>query len=248
MDVRSLVEILAWDSDHFGCRIARVVAKRLTPDLGRQILERVDEEKVDCLYFLAESADQGTVRVAEDLGFRLVDIRLRMEADKAARSLSPRDLPPGISIRPAVEEDLPGLRELSRDTFRHSRFYRDPNFPDTLCDALYEQWIENVFTAESGFVLVAGAPGEPVGYTAGRLQDGVGEFDLLSVAPVAQARGLGQVLVERGIRWFFDAGAERVFTVTQGQNLRTQRVAMRAGIFPIGVEVWYHRWSRDSQS
>ncbi|MCH9649401.1 MAG: GNAT family N-acetyltransferase [Deltaproteobacteria bacterium] len=248
MKTEAVIEMLPWDSEHFGCRIARVVPKRLTHSISQEITDQAEKEGVDCLYLLADASDRETIRWAERMRFRLVDIRLNLEAETGAAPPTTRSLAADIPIRLAVQEDLPGLQELSQNAFRDSRFYRDPQFPDALCDRLYERWIENLLTSPSAFVFVSGAPGQPQGYTACRLRDGIGEIDLLSVAPDAKTRGLGRALLEAALRRFAESGADRILSVTQGQNLKAQRVAMRAGIFPVDVQVWYHRWRCDSEA
>ena len=50
---------LDWDSDFFGRRMARANVNRLTPESLRQIQSWCDSQRIDCLYFLADSADAG---------------------------------------------------------------------------------------------------------------------------------------------------------------------------------------------
>jgi dTDP-4-amino-4,6-dideoxy-D-galactose acyltransferase len=72
-------EVLPWDSGFFGCRVGRVLAGRL----DRAGLAAVDswcrEQAIDCLYFLADSEDPATAALAEEGGFRLVDLRVTLE-------------------------------------------------------------------------------------------------------------------------------------------------------------------------
>jgi len=88
-------EFLPWDSEFFGHRIARVVGHRLDPDLAEAVMAFATRERIDCLYFLADSDDVRTVRTAEDSGFRLVDVRVTLERFSSGG----QDRPEGLSRR-----------------------------------------------------------------------------------------------------------------------------------------------------
>ena len=69
------VEILPWDSNFFGKSIARVLTGRLEPDDLKAILDWAQEGSIDCLYYLADSTDPASIWLAQNSGFRMVDIR-----------------------------------------------------------------------------------------------------------------------------------------------------------------------------
>jgi dTDP-4-amino-4,6-dideoxy-D-galactose acyltransferase len=240
----SLIEPLAWDSEHFGRRIARVTVERLTEATAAAILAQAEENGVDCLYLLADD-DPATVRLAEAHGFHLVDVRVTLEAGAGADATSAAIAPsPGVPLRAAEAADLPALRALAGASHRASRFYADPGFPDALCNRLYERWIENSIGGWAERVTVAGEPGRPIGYVTCHLDgDEGGRIGLIAVAPEAAGRGVGRALVALALAWFRERGATRVRVVTQGRNLPAQRLYLRAGFLPVETRLWYHRWS-----
>ena len=71
-----ICEYLAWDSDFFGVRIGRANTNRLNVDSIEQIKAWCLAHSIDCLYFLADSNDPKTIRIAEDHDFNLVEVRL----------------------------------------------------------------------------------------------------------------------------------------------------------------------------
>jgi len=83
--------LLDWDSEFFGRRIAHVVAHRLTADLVDDVLAWSKTHGIECLYCLADADDPATVRLAEEHGFRHVDVRvtLRTSLDGASGSPEP---------------------------------------------------------------------------------------------------------------------------------------------------------------
>ena len=233
-------EVLPWDSEFFGCRVARVLGGRL--DRGRlaAIESWCRTEAIDCLYFLADSGDPATAVLAEGAGFRLVDLRVTL-----ARPTTGFDPPEAVSwIRPARAEDVPELRRIATVSHHDSRFYADPHFDRGRCDELYAAWIEK--SCREDMVLVAEHEKRPAGYISCLLRSaGEGEIGLLAVSSEAQGRGLGGALVGAALRWFADRGAARVRVVTQGRNTRAQRLYQAHGLLTHSIGLWFHHWERE---
>ena len=134
---------------------------------------------------------------------------------------------------------------------RDSRFYCDEHFPESLCDALYETWIERSASGYADLVLVAERNDEPVGYLSCHLSaSGPARIGLFAVAQSAHGLGLGKQLIVEALRWFAEHSASGVTVVTQGRNVRAQRLYQRCGFMTRSVELWYHHWpgrrTRDS--
>ncbi|HML22657.1 MAG TPA: GNAT family N-acetyltransferase [Aggregatilinea sp.] len=228
---------LPWDSEFFGRRIGRVVPTRLTPDEMARALAWADQEQIDCLYLLADFSDRDTIRLVENNGFRLMDLRTLLD-----RTLKDEIPPAAPEIRPWQPDDLPVLRKVARGSYRDSRFYFDERFPDAQCDTLYETWIEKSCHGYAEQVLVAEYQGAAAGYISCHIRDGVGDIGLVGVDERAQGRGLGRSLVMGSLAWFKSQGLDRVTVVTQGRNIPAQRLYQRCGFMTRSVELWYHRW------
>ncbi len=235
-------ELLDWDSDFFGVRIGRLLTNRLS----RAMVEAADQwcaaNAIDCLYFLADTTDAQTLRLAEDSGFNLVDIRMTPARRIRAEEPLP-DAPASSLIRPALPSDLESLRAIARCSHRDSRFYFDDRFSADRCDSLYETWIEKSCAGRSAAVFVAELRGTPVGYvTCDRVDSATGQIGLLAVGSSAQGLGLGSILVKTAIGWFRRQGFKGARVVTQGRNARAQVCYQRCGFFTQSVQLWYHRW------
>jgi dTDP-4-amino-4,6-dideoxy-D-galactose acyltransferase len=235
-------EFLDWDSEFFGRRIGRVTTNSLTPDSVRSILEWCRARQIDCLYFLGRTDEGNTVRIAEDSGFRLVDIRMTLE-----RHLEGTRPVQGIAgegiIRACRPGDIPPLRSIAEVAHRDSRFYNDPNFPRELCDALYATWIEKSCRGYADTVLVIELDGEPVGYVSCHLHDDSrGQIGIIGVGASSQGRGLGGILVNASLNWFASQRMTRVTVVTQGRNVKALRLYQKCGFLVQSVQLWYHKW------
>lgn len=227
---------LPWDSEFFGVRIARVLADTLTPDLLAALMAWRRVQAVDCLYFLADPNQAASLRLAEENGFHLTDVRVTLE--RVSESAAP--LPAGV--RPFQEGDRAALRAIARAGHRDSRFYFDGHFPPERCDDLYDTWIDRSVDGYADATLVAAVDGQAAGYITCHRDDGEGRIGLVGVHPAYQGRSLGRALVQAALGWFSANGFSRVSVATQGRNARAQRLYQRCGFLTRSVQLWYHWW------
>ncbi len=237
--------ILEWDSDFFGFRVARIRGDSLTEELTRNIDAWCREEKVRCLYFLSRADDPETTRLAEDNGFRMVDIRVTFyrKFSKDTNSTGQRHCSE-VTIRPARSRDESFLLRLARSSFYDTRFYFDQNFPRHLVDSLYEKWVRRSLDSDADAVLVAELDGSSVGFILCRMdvEPGVGILCLTAVSEEVRGRGIGQALNYSARAWFSERGIFEVYAVTQGRNVATLRLDQRCGFLIHDVQIWYHKW------
>ncbi len=234
--------LLDWDSTFFSRRIGRLRDGSLDPETLEEVERWCRAERLDALYFLAPIDDPATAALAEAAGFRLVDVRVTL-----GRAIGPSAPPTrGLAehVRPARSVDLPALRRIAAVSHLDSRFYADPHFDRERCDELYTTWIEK--SCASGgdtTVWVAEIEGRPTGYVTALFGGPeAGEIGLIAVSPEAQGRGLGRLLVLQALEDLAARGAAHVSVVTQGRNVRAQRLYQRLGFSTEALGLWFHRW------
>ena len=238
-----LCSYLSWDSEFFNKRIARVTHTKLSEPQVRELLAWCDENKIDCLYWLAES-DDNMARMAVQYGFEEIDVRLTFERQVDRETFSEL---PDWRIRPAVEADIPALRQMASVLHHDTRFYFDKHFDRSQCDRLYETWIEKSCKGWAQAVFVVGANEELAGYISCHLEKAQTAnketmIGLLGVAEAHTGKGLGSALVRKFLAWSAELRAERATVVTQGRNLAARRLYQRCGFKLFSSQVWFHRW------
>lgn len=244
-------ELLTWDSEFFGHKIARVREHRLSEKLLREVLRWCGKHAVEYLYFLSDADDPQTVRLMEDNGFRLVDIRVTLQCRiSIVASQGQEHASDAPSIRPARSEDIVALQEIAGASHKGTRFYSDPQFPADLCKAFYETWIKKSYEGYVDTVFVAEADGRPVGYISchASRETKKGRIGLVGVHSKASGQGIGYALVKHSLRWFAQKGAKAVTVVTQGHNTVAQRLYQRCGFVTSSLHLWYHKWMSDFAS
>ncbi|PYX19682.1 MAG: hypothetical protein DMG82_24760 [Acidobacteria bacterium] len=230
---------LEWDSQFFQRRIARLNRHRLDHATMVECAHWCRHHRIDCLYFLADSNDLETPRLAEANDFHLTDIRMTL-----GRVVVPEDFAANSfdGFRHAREDDLRALRTIARTSHHDTRFYFDGHFEQEKCDLLYATWIENSFRGFAQAVLVAEADGEPAAYLTCHLNDQGSQIGLVGVGEGHRGKGLATKLVRAFLSWSREQGARRALVVTQGRNLPAQRLYQRNGFITSSMDLWYHRW------
>jgi ribosomal protein S18 acetylase RimI-like enzyme len=210
----------------------------LTPAQLEDVTAWALQNGIECLYFLASPDAPETWRLAEEAGFRVVDVRVELERPSAP-------VETGVVTRPATANDADALAEIARTSHGITRFYADPHFPEDRCDKFYSTWIRRSLL--EGFaeqVLVVEASGSPVGYVTchADAHESKGSIGLIAVSNDTRGRGLGAALTRAAVSWCHANGLERTTVVTQGRNVAAQRTFQRAGFITASSGVWFHWW------
>lgn len=237
-------EILEWDSTFFGCRIARIlpceVAEFAVVDAWCK------EQRVDCIYYLADPGNYAATSSAEAAGFRYLDIRLTLRHDlKGSTWQAPaeEDLP--YALRTAELADLPFLEEVARSSYELTRFSRDPHFDPDKSRQLYALWIAKALREHGSEVFVAATSSHVIGFCAVSASPGAaGQIMLAGVAAGHRGQRIGTHLVSATIEWARTRGCTSIQVVTQGINIPAQRLYTSNGFYPLDVRMWLHKWYR----
>jgi dTDP-4-amino-4,6-dideoxy-D-galactose acyltransferase len=232
---------LEWDSAFFDKRIARANCARLDDSNVSELLDWCGHHRIDCLYFLADTGDAETVRIAQRNDFREVDVRLTLD-----RPINQQDRFPAPTldsrVRLARDSDLTVLRQLTRTLHRDSRFYYDEHFDRDKCGLLYAAWIEKSVGDPTQTVFVPEVDSQPVGYISCATRGPETQIGLLGVAPAFAGQGFGKALVQQFITWSALQGSRRGTVVTQERNIAAQGLYRHCGFRPASFQRWYHRW------
>jgi dTDP-4-amino-4,6-dideoxy-D-galactose acyltransferase len=230
----SSAEILPWDTEFWGVRIARADGDVMTAESAQELEAWAVANDIACLYFLA-GEDATTAHAAEEAGFRLMDVRLKLTRKAVLTEQDER-------VRPFEDRDLPAICDIARTSHRATRFYADPHFEDDRCDDLYERWIVRSVEGWADAVFVADHGGRPAAYLSVHSGDECASIGLLAVAEQARGSGLGAALVDCAVAWAYERGLPEVAVVTQGRSSAALRVYERCGFTVEEVGLWFHRW------
>ena len=239
----AMTEFLPWDSSHFGIRIARATARQLDGPAFQELEAECRAQDIDCLYFLADAADQDTVSALQAAQFDFVDIRLTLAA--GVGDITNAAPGPELQMRLAQESDFEALLPVAGGSFTLSRFYADRRFGADKANLMYQTWLEKSLKTDfAAAVIVAEMAGRPVGFVTCHLQDPADEANLglVGVAPSVRGAGCARGMVACAARHLSGQGIERLNVITQGRNIAAQRLYQRCGFLTRSVELWFHKW------
>ena len=238
-----LVCIQPWDSSHFGLRIARAIPRRLDQAAFSRLEADCVNQGIDCLYFLADAADQATIATLQAGCFDLADIRLTL--DNRVRRLVELTAASEFRFRLGRKSDLEALLPIAGASYMLSRFYTDMRFGSDKASLMYQVWLTNSLTAGyADAVIVAEFAERPVGFVTCHLHKPHGEANLGLVGVAESVRGMGCMsgMLHFAGQWLSDRGIGQVNVVTQGKNIPAQRAYQRCGFVSRSVELWFHKW------
>lgn len=235
-------KFLVWDSDFFNLRIGRITSNQLDAHKMDHICSWAIDHKMDCLYFLTDSEDDLTRKLALEYKFLPVDKRLVFSCQIEEHPI-PKNHFEELIIRPSKLEDLDKLSELASQNHRDSRFYQDPHFSQKECDHLFGTWIRNSCAGYADIVLVLEFKAKPVGYCSFKLgKDHNAEIDLFGIDLENQGQGLALALLNEGLNYLKKNGVKKLQIITQDRNKKAVSFYKKNKFSLENAQAYYHYW------
>jgi ribosomal protein S18 acetylase RimI-like enzyme len=229
------------DTDRWGVVTAR--ADGLDAERLETAIDFCRSHAVRFLIARCRVEDIATTHAFGRAGFLLMDTLVYYERDLVRLPVSGHAEGP-IGLMGAGDDDQ--VEAIARECFRDysGHYHADLRLDRDACTEAYASWARALCEPVSGrFVLVAGEPGNRVGFSAFRREPtDVGELVLGAVLPSARGAGLYRELTLAGMRKLQAAGAERFITSTHLSNWSAQASWTAAGLHPSCAYHTFHRW------
>lgn len=260
--MKDLCTFLEWDTQFFGRRIACYTLPTVNPAQMQELENWCSWQAIACLYLPIDAAATASVHLAELHNFRLMEVRLFMEARLEPDAPIPVDCPEGVVIRRSVLEDSEALISIAAGSYPYTRYSTDPQFSPQ-AGAYYSLWVDKSLYPPTNLHLCAEKDGQVVGFICGSpaekgqpaarstrqassaSQPALEEvFELIAVDPNARLGGVGRALLQAGMEWCRQHGRLRISFATQAPNVPLQRAVQRLGFITTGCQYYFHRWFR----
>ncbi len=231
-------DLLPWDSDLFGFRVARLKPGAIPGTNLEWAIEELRKAEVRLAYAVVPWTDAEGRAALERHGARLVDRKIRFR--KAGLSAQPR--PDGIEPWGETACTLE-LEALALSSGHLSRFKVDPLVPPHVFPDLYLAWIRKSVSGElAQAVFVARRQGELAGVTTVSIEGDRAEIGLVAVASAHQGKGWGRKLMNAAEGWASARGAHALEVVTQGANEGACALYRATGGVVAQEQAIYHVW------
>lgn len=240
------LEHLAWDSRHFGVRVARINAPDLVESELRQALISSRRTNNKLVYWATDPNRNVSQSILREFQGRLVDQKVTFRRN--VRSVEPEgesSMGWRISEHPRSNPSFRVVR-LAVAAGACSRFRLDPRIPEQSFERLYEIWIVRSVLGElADAVLVAGRGtdlDDPAGLITVSLAGGEGSIGLIAVDESARGQGVGSSLIQAAHRWLLGRDARTVKVVTQLDNRKACSLYEKCGYAHAELLHVYHFW------
>lgn len=237
MCVRASIEPLAWESDFFQRRCAKLNFSGASPALDAAALAGYDVVQAKIAADQVELAD-----ALADLGFRLVEGEVDLAVTIGMQNAE-QSVPGNALFRTATEQDIPWLKQQAAQAFALSRF-RAPWYREGDSGRFYSLWAEKAVlgTFDHRSLIVSDEQGNPRGFVTLRDLGGDGvRIGLLAVAPEAAGQGVGGWLMAAASAWCRQHNKGTLRVATQTGNVAALRLYIRSGAQIISTAYWLYR-------
>ena len=224
-------EVLPWDSEFFGLKIARFdgVFPLEEPFQGRDLdfsaaLQELESAcrsaGVQYLFGQINPKDLATLRALGEAGFRLVETRAYYH-----RSLLDFEPMERYACRLATPGDVEPLARTAREMVNHfDRFHADPLLPKERVDSFMERWVEASINSNFADLTIVPDVETPTAFCTAKLRKDEWSASKLNVSqPVFSAvgpefRGWYKKIISELSFYLRGEGAEHAFMATQVTN------------------------------
>lgn len=241
----SHLQLLDWDSRHFGIPVAQITRPDLDDASVEEALAGARRDGIRLLYWAAPPRRVLPDAVLQKYVGKLVDRKVVFER-ALPRIEACHATPNGMRIV-AYPKGPPSdaLLALGVAAGQYSRFKVDQRIPPDKFRGLYETWIEGSTSgrlADEVLVACASGDGTPVGMITLAKKGSAGNIGLIAVSEVVRGRGVGLWLLKQGHGWMTAKGLSTVTVVTQCDNLPACKLYERGGYRVKSVHDVYHFW------
>lgn len=234
------------ESDRFGVAMARLADPSDDRAELTDLLAQADREGTDVISARVNATDLATVRLLEDLGFRIMDTLVYYRRSLPVDDRGPFD-PGGLVIIDGSVEQAAGCAAIAGRAFNgyFGHYHADPRLSLLAATEVYSDWITRLLTRPSDgqIALCAVRDGRPIGFIVGVRRDGTtSEIVLNAVDPSDQGSGCYGALLRHYLLNTSERLDREVIVSTQLQNYRVQRAWRREGLFLFDSHHTLHRW------
>lgn len=231
--VQARIQYLDWDSGVLQRPCARVDIQKVSDARKTHTLSLLEVLKQEKYHYVIARfpKKQDDLRAAFlASGFDQVDeiVLLQKSLDRADGIVSfPK-------IRRASGDDERSIAQLSKESFKKSRFHQDPLIDDQLADQLYFEWGLNC--AKRAIVDECWVWDENpgiAGFIADKIQGKMGIINLIAVERSKSGMGIGKSLVQHSVDWMSQMGLSHCQVQTQADNEAALRLYGKMGFVEI---------------
>lgn len=231
-------EILKWDSNFFGFKVAKLGDSFCVESLQDTIAE-LRAENIKVAYCFVSPDDFKRNEALKNAEGKLVDQKVKYSVETKSHSeASKANVAQFEGSKPSPE-----MLEIALQTSEHSRFRKDKKFGDDACNRLYQQWITNAVERKFDDKVFVYKKGEiTLGLVTLKVTPNFGKIGLLGVDKNARGLKVGTELLNQAISATKQNGIDRLEVSSQSSNIAACEFYEKNGLKLCQQINVYHLW------
>ncbi len=241
-EITELIKVRDWDTDFFGFKIAYIACFCLSPNIYDAVLRHVVENNIQLIEFVCDCNDLQSIRIAEKMSFKLVDIRMTYSKKFDNKKLN--EYTNDIDFRKATEKDLYEIEQMAGTIFTKSRYIFDDRFPAHKVKDLFKLWAKKAILGKFDDESWCLSDGDKIiaFCTIRYMENNCAQIGLIGVDTEFTGKGIGKRMLENVLYMLTIAGIKELKLDTQGRNYAAQNLYSSAGFKLIKMCYFYHKW------
>ena len=239
-----IIRVLKWDTKFWRKKTATIFTPIINKKVIKRILIFIKENKIKFCSFLCNSNHADSVSLAELNKFKLTDIRLTFEKDIKLVKKIKKNKDYNFSL--ASKKNIKELEQIVNNIYQSSRYYYDINFNQIKVNDYYKDWIKkSVLGLFDDYCLILNNEKENriIGFVSLKINDdNSASIGLIGVNKIFEGKGYGNIIIKNLFYHLYLKKIKKLYVVTQGRNIRAQRLYQKNDFIIKSSGIWYHKW------
>jgi dTDP-4-amino-4,6-dideoxy-D-galactose acyltransferase len=232
-------EILQWDSDLFGFKIAKIVFEDTLNDNFHELIHKLKENNVKLIYCFIKPGNSFSQKLIEKYKAFQVDEKITYTQNIENKEII---VNPNIIVYKKGKINSK-LISLAIQSSEYSRFRIDKHFPENSCDKLYAQWITNsVKNIFDNAVYVYQEDDNIKGLVTLKDKPDAGTISIIGVDKGERGKNIGTELIHAAFFHYKQMNLSKIDVVTQKANQPACKFYEKNGFKIEFIENIYHIW------
>lgn len=237
-----MIRELKWDSDFFGFPVGRIDLKESSPEILRNIGEKIRNSDFRLIYLFTPHNKDSLRNQMLKTGAFLADEKLtyRMKITKPHPEISP-------FVKSIKGEKMDHeLEYLALESGKYSRFHMDPLIEKSKFEELYRLWMINSLNGTfADEVFVFTHAGINIGMITASVRNEEMWIGIVAVNEEFRGQGVGVSLIRAVINFCYEKGLHYLNVQTQRANKGSCTFYEKTGFSLSYTEDIYHYWNKN---
>lgn len=236
-------KFLEWDTNYFGVNSGRVtlnesigskewdIISKVLQGNDFNIIDNVNNDSINNLYISKLSGEFVT-----DINFQFIK-----EINTEIKNVNKLDI--SIQNKLPVNDEI---LEISRNSYKHSRFFNDPYLNKEKARDVYGHWVQSCFLSENKYFITCYIDSKIVGYILFSLdcKSNASIIELISVKEGMENRSIGKEMMMYLEKYIYNnhKDIKYIKVGTQSNNINAINFYVRNGFRVKEIRSIYHYW------